>query len=360
MSEGPDKESRTEEATEKKLRDSVEKGKVPVSREVSMFASVAVMLLVCGFLLKDGVSRMTVTLQRLLDGAGGISLENGTDVLLLSRAVLAEAAAFLVPILIALMLAGIAASVVQNAPRLVAERIQPELSRLSLASGWSRIFGLPGQTEFLKSLLKLGSVGLVVFLLLRSELNAMIGAIFVDPNALPELILSMSMRLLSAVSIAIIVLVAIDLVWARLHWRRELRMSRQEIKDEHKQAEGDPLVKARLRSLALDRARRRMIAAVPKATLVIANPTHYAIALQYSREKGGAPLVLAKGQDLIALKIREIAEANGVPVVEDKALARSMYDHVEVDRMIPPEFYRAVAELIHFLQARTVRAVTGR
>ena len=147
-------------------------------------------------------------------------------------------------------------------------------------------------------------------------------------------------------------LAAADLVWSRLHWKRDLRMSRQDVKDEQKQMLGDPLVKARLRSVALERSRKRMMSAVPTATLVVANPTHYAIALRYVREEGGAPKVVAKGQDLIALKIREIAEANDIPVIEDKALARSMYDRVEVDMMIPPEFYRAIAEIVHFLNTR--------
>jgi flagellar biosynthetic protein FlhB len=360
MSETADRDSRTEQATEKKIRDSVEKGKVPVSREVAMFASVAAMLIVGGFLLEEGVARFTRVLQRLLDRAGTFSLENGADATLLARALLEESSRFVMPILIAFMIAGIVASVVQNAPRFVPDRIQPELSRLSPFSGWRRIFGLQGQTEFLKGVFKLAAVGTVVAMLLRSQSDAVLSAIFLDPKALPDEILGISMRLLSAVCIATVLLVAADLVWARLHWLRDLRMSRQEIKDEAKELEGDPLVKARLRSLALDRARKRMIAAVPKATLVIANPTHYAIALQYIREKGGAPVVVAKGQDLIALKIREIAEANNIPVIEDKALARSMYDSVEVDQMIPPEFYRAVAELLHFLQARAGRAVTGR
>jgi flagellar biosynthetic protein FlhB len=133
-------------------------------------------------------------------------------------------------------------------------------------------------------------------------------------------------------------------------------MSRQEVKDEIKDAEGDPIVRARLRSLARDRSRRRMMAAVPRATLVLANPTHYAIALRYVASENAAPLVLAKGKDLVALKIRAIAEEHGIPVVDDKALVRSMYDHVEVDRMIPPDFYRAVAEIIHFLHARGAAA----
>jgi flagellar biosynthetic protein FlhB len=159
------------------------------------------------------------------------------------------------------------------------------------------------------------------------------------------------------VAVATLVLVAADEVWTRVSWQRDQRMTRQEVKDELKQADGDPLVKARLRSLARDRLRKRMIAAVPRATVVIANPTHFAVALRYVREEGGAPLVLAKGQDLIALKIREIATEHGIPIVEDKALARSLYQAVEVDKMIPPEFYKAVAQIIFFVmsqrQART-------
>ncbi len=137
-------------------------------------------------------------------------------------------------------------------------------------------------------------------------------------------------------------------------------MSRQEIKDEQKQAEGDPIVKARLRSLARDRARKRMMSRVPEATVVIANPTHYAIALRYVRTENQAPLVVAKGQDLIALKIRKIAQEHDVPIVEDKLLARSLYDKVEVDQHIPPEFYRAVANVILYLMSRGKPVQAGR
>jgi flagellar biosynthetic protein FlhB len=153
-------------------------------------------------------------------------------------------------------------------------------------------------------------------------------------------------------------MVAADIVWSRIHWRSELRMTRQELKDELKQSEGDPLVKSRLRSLARDRARKRMIAAVPQATVVIANPTHFAVALKYERSKGGAPMVVAKGADLIALRIREIAGRHGVPVIEDKPLARALYDAVDVGNWIPPEFYRAVARILHLLYTRPAHART--
>ena len=163
----------------------------------------------------------------------------------------------------------------------------------------------------------------------------------------------MAMRLVSAICVATIVLVAVDLVWARFHWQRELRMTRQEVKDEHeaggRRSRWSRRACARWRATA---SRQRMIAAVPRATLVIANPTHFAIALRYEREEGGAPLVVAKGMDLIALQIREIADEARIPVIEDKALARALYEAVEVDQLIPAEFFRPVAEIIYFLQSK--------
>jgi flagellar biosynthetic protein FlhB len=352
MADTPDKESQTEEATEKKVRDAIEQGNVPISREVSIFAAVAGMLIIAAFLLKDGVRSVVMVLEHLLDNAGEWSFQNGVDATNLLHIVILEAARFLAPILIVLIVGGLAASFIQNPPSLVFSRLQPDFSRISPATGFGRLVSKRGGIEFLKSVFKFTAVSIVVLFLLQSERGTFLNSMFLDPSSIPEVILSIAMRLLSAVGIATVLLVTADLVWARIHWRKELRMSRQEVKDEMKQMQGDPLMKSRLRSLALDRARKSMISAVPRATLVVANPTHYAIALRYVREEGGAPMVLAKGQDLIALKIREIAEEHQIPVIEDKALARSMYDSVEVDRTIPPEFYRAVAELIHFLHNR--------
>ena len=152
--------------------------------------------------------------------------------------------------------------------------------------------------------------------------------------------------------ICVLVLAGADLTWTRIHWRRDLRMSRHEIKEELRQAEGDRLMKARFRSLRLARMRKRMLTAVPRATMVVVNPTHYAVAMRYLRSEGGAPLVLAKGVDLLALKIREIALEHNIPIIEDKPLARSLYDAVAVDAAIPPEFYRAVAEIVHMIQEK--------
>jgi flagellar biosynthesis protein FlhB len=352
VSEAPEKESKTEEATEKKVRDSIEKGQIPVSREAPIFASMLALLIIMSFLMSDNVRKLTYTLARLIDDPSGIRLRNGADAISFFTAIGMSAAGLIVPIIIVLMIAGLASSFLQNAPRLVFDRIQPEMSRLSIMKGWERIFGAQGRVEFAKSVFKFIAISLVVSIVLRAEEAVAVNALFSDPAAVPELVLTTAMRLVSAISIATIVLVSLDLVWARFHWRREMRMSKQEIKDEFKQAEGDPILKSRMRSLARDRARNTMLAAVPKATLVIANPTHFAIALKYKQGEDAAPTVLAKGQDLIALKIREIAEKNDVPVVEDKALARSMYDVAQIDRTIPAEFFRPVAEIIYFLHSR--------
>lgn len=352
MSEAPDQESKTEEPTEKKIRESLEKGKIPISREAPLLASMCGLLIVQSFLLVGNAQQLIFVLRRLIDDPAGYSLANGADAVNLLAAVGREIALFLWPIVAVLAAAGLASSLLQNTPRIVFDRIQPDLSRLSIGSGWKRIFGSQGLVEFGKAVFKLVAVSFVVATALRSTEMMAVNTMVSDPAAVPELILTITMRIVSGISIATIVLVGIDLLWARFSWRRELRMTRQELKDEFKQVEGDPIIKTRLRSLARDRARRRMIAAVPRASVVIANPTHYAIALKYVRGEDAAPVVLAKGKDLIALKIREIAEQHNVPVVENKPLARSLYDAAEVERMIPAEFFRPVAEIVYYLHTR--------
>ena len=352
MSDTPDKESQTENATEKKLNDSIERGNVPMSREVALVASLACILLSMIFLLRDGAQRLVTALVFFLDDPAGWRIEKLDDVMALYKVVLVQIFGFLGPVVALLIIGGIAASAAQNAPRFVLERIQPNLNRLSIVSGFSRMFGLKGLTEFLKSILKLVAVGAIVGVVLNGERTALVNTMFVDIGDLPEIILGAATRLVSAVVVATLVIAAADVVWSRIHWRRDQRMSRQEIKEEIRQMEGDRVLKARLRSIRLDRSRRRMLANVPKATMVIVNPTHYAVALRYVRSEGGVPMVLAKGQDLIALKIREIAEQNNIPLIEDKALARSLYDVVSVDSMIPAEFYRTIAEIIHLIQTK--------
>ena len=260
------------------------------------------MLVITSFFLVGGVAHLNFSLARLIDNPGGWSLENSADAVGLFHAIGMDAARLLLPVVVVLAVAGILSSFLQNAPRLVLERMRPQLSRLSIAKGWKRIFGAQGQVEFLKALFKLVAIAVLGFLLLRvgparrhqRHVHGAGGAAGPHPVAWPR---GSSRPWRSPPSCSS----PPTSSGRACSGTRELKMTRQEVKDELKQADGDPIVKARMRSLARDRLRKRMIAAVPRATLVIANPTHYAVALRYVREEGGAPLVVAKGQDLIAL-----------------------------------------------------------
>jgi flagellar biosynthesis protein FlhB len=351
MSEEQDKDSKTEEPTEKKIRDAMEKGNVPFSRELPLFGSSLAILIFVIFFLPAGASRLATSLTEIFEKPDQLTLATGQDVVFLLRHLFWESGAVLIPVFVLMMGFGIAASIVQNVPSPVLDRVQPKLSRVSLKKGFERIYSVKGMVEFGKSLFKILVVSAIIGLALVPDFYGALTGMFADPTTMTTTMAAVARKVIVIVLLATLVIALVDLLWTRFSWHSDLRMTKQELKDEFKQSEGDPIVKSRQRSLARDRARKRMITAVPRATLVIANPTHYAIALRYVREEGGAPMVVAKGQDLIALKIREIAEENGIPVFEDPPLARSMFAQVSVDSMIPTPFYKAVAELIHKVYA---------
>ncbi|WP_173934779.1 flagellar biosynthesis protein FlhB [Chelativorans sp. Marseille-P2723] len=346
MAEGADKESKTEEATEKKIRDSVEKGQLPFSREAPVLASFLAILVFIIFFAEDRAAQLAGFLSIFIERADGWSLETRSDAIAIYRIVFLEIGKVAGILMVLLVAAGLSGSILQNTPRFVIDRVQPKLSRISLAKGWSRLFGGRGLMEFLKSIGKILVVGSLVAFTLRHADTRLLSGMMTHPVVFTMTIRELAVDILMAVALFMALVAAADLVWSRFNWRQDLRMTRQEVKDEQKQTDGDPIVKARLRSVARDRARQRMISAVPQATLVITNPTHYAIALRYNRERDAAPIVVAKGQDLIALRIREIAQAHNVPIFEEPALARSMYKQVSVDSLIQPQFYKAIAELI--------------
>ncbi|MBX3566792.1 MAG: flagellar biosynthesis protein FlhB [Rhizobiaceae bacterium] len=350
MSDTSDKESKTEEPTEKKVRDTVEQGKLPSSREAPLLASFLAILVFAVFFLGDKVAELGNFLTIFLERPEAWSLDTSRDVATLFNRVVVESGKAMLALVVLLMVAGIAASALQNLPQFVGDRIEPQWSRISPMAGWKRLFGVQGWVEFAKAVAKLVFVVAVLSFILRGSMVTLMSGMLTSPAAFGVVVKDMAVEIITAIVVVMAAIAAADVVWSRFHWFQELRMSRQEVKDEMKQSEGDPIVKSRLRSLARDRARRRMITSVPRATLVIANPTHYAIALRYVREESAAPLVLAKGTDLVALKIRELAEQNGIPVFEDVALARSMYKQVSVDSVIPPQFYQAVAELVRAVQ----------
>ena len=352
MSGDVDHEDKTEEPTEKRLSDAAERGQIAFSREAPLFASLSAALVAFVFVVPGRAAALTAGLVGLLDDPAGWRIARGGDALALAGPLAAAAADFLWPVVALLALAGVVASVAQATPRVAPDRIMPDFSRISLRSGLRRVFGARGLVEFAKSLIKVAAVGFVAGMMLIGQKAVILTAMDDDPGVLPERILDLAVKTIAAVLVATLAVASADLVWSRILWRRDNRMSKHEVKEELKQAEGDRLVKARLRSLRLNRSRKRMLSAVPRATMVVVNPTHYAVAMRYVRTEGGAPIVLAKGVDLVALKIRAIAEAHDIPVVEDKPLARSLYSAVEVERPIPAEFYRSVAEIVHLVQQR--------
>ncbi|MCO5732991.1 flagellar biosynthesis protein FlhB [Rhizobium sp. SSA_523] len=346
-----DKDSKTEAPSHKKLQDAAEKGNVPFSKEVTLFASSLAFYFFMIFFMPTSVNRLGESLKDIIEKPDQWKLENASDVVSLASYIGHDAAMFLMPVMLLFALFGLGSSFAQNMPSLVLERIRPQLSRVSPIKGFGRIFSLPGLVEFSKSIFKIAIVGITMFFVMRSDFLHTLDALFADPIIIPAMLFSSLKKMMIVILLATAVLAAADFFWTRHHWYSQLKMTKQEVKDENKQAMGDPLVKSRQRSVMRSRARQRMMNNVPRATLVIANPTHYAVALRYVREESEAPVVVAKGTDLVALKIRELAEANQIPVFEDAPLARSMFAQVSVDSVIPPAFYKAVAELIHRVYA---------
>ncbi len=352
MSENASQDQKTEEPSEKKIDDALKQGNTPFSRETVAFGSLLGILVALTFFVPAAAEHLTSVLKRLIEDPGGWTIAVSYDATGLMDYVLVEAAWTISPIVVILLCTGLFSALVQNSPRLVLKRIKPDPSKLSLAKGWKRLFGQQGFVEFLKSLFKFTAVSAATYITLRAMSWDVWNTMLSHPGNLPSTIYEILIAGISAVVVAAMVLAIADLSWTRYHWYQQQRMTREEVKNEHKQAEGDPLLKARIRSIARDRARKRMISRVPEATVVIVNPTHYAVALRYDLDVDAAPIVIAKGQDLIALKIREVAESHGVAVVEDKSLARPLYQNVEVDQIIPHEFYEAVAQIIIFLNRK--------
>ncbi len=352
MSDRSETDSKTEEATEKRRLEAVEREGGPFSREVG---SAAILIAVSLFLVTAAPSLAGRTARQLaifLEDPGAWRLDDGADAILLLKAAGSAVSALLIPFAGVAVIAAIAASVLQNMPRFILSRIAPDFSRISLGAGFDRLFSSQSLAEFLKGLAKAGLVGFAAFWGLGGLATGFY-AVHAGPEAIPELIGKLSARVTFISAILASAIAAADIFLARRAWHRNLMMSKQEIKEELKQAEGDPRLKARLRSLARARIKRRMIQNVPKATLVVANPTHYAVALRYVRGEDVAPKVLAKGQDSLALKIREIAVQHNIPVVEDKALAKSLFDASDAGGLIPPEFYKAIAEIIIYLSSKS-------
>jgi flagellar biosynthetic protein FlhB len=278
--------------------------------------------------------------QMAVDGAGLTSLMRG---------VLLHLAIVLAPFMGVLLVASVAGHVLQSKPTFNIEKLAPDLSKLSFLSGFSRIFGLEGWITLLKGLIKLAIVGMAIWTQLWPERGMLEGILTQSPQAVMADMTHLLFKVLIAALSALVVIAGLDYFIQYTRFMRRNRMSRHEIKEEFRQNEGDPIIKAKVRQIRQERARKRMMAAVPEATVVITNPTHFAVALKYESGKTAAPICVAKGVDALALRIRAVAEENEVPVIENPPLARALYATVELDEAIPAEHYKAVAQVIGYV-----------
>lgn len=353
MAEQDDAE-RSEDPTQRKLEEAHKKGDVAKSQEVNTWFVLSGATLVILLFAPDMAGTLSAHFAGLLGGLDQVGVDAADMRSLFVRVILAAVAAIGLP-LAALATAALAGNLIQHRLVWSVEPITPKLSKISPLAGFKRLFSAQSLVNFVKGLLKLAIVSAVMFFIVWPDRDRLDTLMTLDPAALLTVVQAMALKLMAGVIAVMTVVAALDFAWQRHTWYKRQRMSLREIKDEYKQAEGDPMIRAKLRQVRAERGRRRMMAQVPEATVVITNPTHYAVALKYERGQN-APVCVAKGLDRVALKIREIAEAHDVPVVENPPLARTLHASVEVDREIDPEHYKAVAQIIGYVMQMKARS----
>ncbi|MDD3182708.1 MAG: flagellar biosynthesis protein FlhB [Alphaproteobacteria bacterium] len=348
MVEGADQDSKTEEPTSKRISESRDEGNIPMSREMSAWFLFVSLLMVIQWFGPSLAAQMKDGLQVFIEKPEQISIEDGglQNVLMGVISSVALPAIMVFGIMLVLAILG---TMIQTGFYVGTGRLKMKIENLSPAKGMQKLFSMNAVSELVKSFFKLVVLGYVCFVVLSpvyrklpniAQLGLLSGIDFLHREAAHLLIILL---------LVITVIAVADLLYVRYQYFKGLRMTKQEVKDEHKQMEGDPIVKNRIRAMRIEKARRRMMAKVPNASVIITNPTHYAVALQYDRDKMAAPVLVAKGVDRVALRIREVGEESEVPVISNPPLARALYDNVDLDEPIQPEHYRAVAEIISYV-----------
>ncbi|WP_454626460.1 flagellar biosynthesis protein FlhB [Bradyrhizobium cenepequi] len=352
-----DTDDKTEDPTQKRLDDAHAKGDVAKSQEVNTWFVIAGGTLVLStFSSSTGIGILT-PLRNLIANSWMIRTDGPGLLSLMQTLGIAVIAAIGVPLLM-LMLAAIAGNMIQHRLVWSTESLTPKFSKISPGAGFKRIFGKQAAANFLKGIFKLVALGAVMMAVLWPERLRLESLLRIDPASILPATISMTVHLMGAV-VAMLAAVAIaDYFFQYRQWYERQKMSLQEMKEEFKQSEGDPHIKGRIRQLRQQRMKKRMMAAVPKASVVITNPTHYSVALAYDRSMQ-APVCVAKGADNLAFKIREIAKNHDIPIVENVPLARALYATVEIDEEIPVEHYHAVAEIIGYVMGLKRRGLSG-
>ena len=349
-----DDTDKTEDPTQKRLEEAIRTGDVAKSQEVNAWFMLAGATLAIAIFGGDSIVKLAMVLRELLGNIGQLS-GNGFSYLKFSGHLLLQTLLAISPLLGILIVAALAGNYVQHGPLWTVEALSPKPGRLSPISGAKRIFSKHGLVQLAKSIAKFAAVGTVIFLVVYPEIPRIKLLASSDVTQMMPLLLKLVLRVMFGVCAIMGLIAGVDWWWARHSWYERHRMTLREIREEHKQSEGDPTVKAKLRQVRRMRLRKNMMKSVPKATVVVTNPTHYAVALQYDPGMN-APVCVAKGMDLIALKIREIAEDHRIPLIENPPLARALHKTVDIDQEVPPEHYKAVAEVIGYVMRLRRRA----
>ncbi len=344
--------SKTEKPTGKKLSKSREEGQVAKSQEISS-----------AFILIAGLAFFFFAGDRFLDGPAEVMryffqyamlLEiNPATVYNLFLLTVRQMFYLLIPFLLLMVFVGLAANLMQVGFQITPKAMMPKLSKLNPISGFqSKFLSLKPLVELVKSCLKIGLLGYIAYSVYRQNFASFFSLLNQPVSIILTFIAKVAFQILWRCGLLMVVLAFFDYIYQRWDFMENQKMSKQEVKDEMRQAEGDPQVKSRIRSMQMSAARQRMMQEVPKADVVITNPTHIAVALVYDQDSSEAPMVVAKGAGLMAEKIKKIAREHGVPVVENKALARLLFKTVELNQMIPETLYQAVAEVLAYIYKR--------
>ena len=348
MSDDQDKSQKTEDPTAKKLSEAFEKGNVPKSQEVNHWFMLAGAGLVVAMFGTDIARGLWINLLPYLEAPHAIPINQGKMFDNFRELGFSLLGLLLMPLGI-VVAAALAGNLIQHKPVLTTEKMKPELRKISPLSGAKRFVSSKPYVDLAKAIVKLvvisGLIGVVVW----PDLKALPAFAQMEPIEIAGIVHREAMIIIALVVALMAAVAGADLFYQRYDWFENLKMSRTDVKDEHKQAEGDPQVKSKIRAIRAERARSRIMAAVPSADVVITNPTHYAVALKYDGENMAAPKLVAKGQDHLAFRIRDLAKQHDIPVLENPPLARGLYKSVDLDREIPPEFYKAVAEIISYV-----------
>jgi flagellar biosynthetic protein FlhB len=357
MAEDSDLSQKSDEPTLRRLDDARQKGQTASSREVNHWFMIGAGALWIGAFAPQVAHDIGTILIKFVESPQAIPVDSEHLRVVLLHLMRDVGLALLLPASI-MVAAALAVGLMQGGLVIAVDRIMPDLERISLAAGAKRLFSLRAIMEFGKGILKLAIVASAVTMLIMPEMRDLASFTGLEMTQIAAAVYRLSKSVFLDVLVVVSVIAALDFLYQRYEFRKSLRMSRQELREEFKQTEGDPMIKSRLRQIRMERARRRMMAAVPEADVVITNPTHYAVALKYEPTEMNAPKLVAKGVDFLAQKIREIALESEVVLVENPPLARALYA-VDLEQEIPPEHYKAVAEIIGYVFRLKKKIIPG-